>query len=64
MFVEAAFVAVARKLAVLFWHLLVAGKDYAFARPSLTAHKLRDLELLWRGPIASPRCHSAPRLRG
>jgi transposase len=40
-----AIVAVARKLAVLFWHLLVAEKDYAFARPSLTAHKLRELEL-------------------
>jgi transposase len=40
-----AIVAVARKLAVLFWHLLTAEKDYAFARPSLTAHKLRELEL-------------------
>jgi transposase len=40
-----AIVAVARKLAVLFWHLLIAEKDYAFARPSLTAHKLRELEL-------------------
>ncbi len=40
-----AIVAVARKLAVLFWHLLTAQKDYAFARPSLTAHKLRELEL-------------------
>lgn len=40
-----AIVAVARKLAVLFWHPLIAEKDYAFARPSLTAHKLRELEL-------------------
>jgi transposase len=40
-----AIVAVARKLAVLFWHLLIAEKDYAFARPSLTAHKYRELEL-------------------
>lgn len=40
-----AIVAVARKLVVLFWHLLIDEKDYAFARPSLTAHKLRELEL-------------------
>jgi transposase len=40
-----AIVAVARKLAVLFWHLLISEKDYAYARPSLTAHKLRELEL-------------------
>jgi transposase len=40
-----AIVAVARKLSVLFWHLLIAEKDDAFARPSLTAHKLRELEL-------------------
>jgi hypothetical protein len=30
---------------VLFWHLPIAEKDYAFARPSLTAHKMRELEL-------------------
>ena len=30
-------VAVARKLAVLAWHLLTRGEDYAFARPSLVA---------------------------
>jgi transposase len=40
-----AIVAVARKLAVLFWHLLKRDEDYAFARPSLTRHKLRELEL-------------------
>jgi transposase len=40
-----AIVAVARKLAALFWHLLIAERAYAFARPSLTAHKLRELEL-------------------
>jgi transposase len=38
-------VAVARKLAVLFWHMLTKGEDYAFARPSLTTEKLRRLEL-------------------
>jgi transposase len=40
-----AIVAVARKLTVLFWHLLIQERDYAFARPSLTQHKLRELEL-------------------
>jgi transposase len=40
-----AIVAVARKLTVLFWHLLKRDQDYAFARPSLTSHKLRELEL-------------------
>lgn len=52
-------VAVARKLAVLCWHLLSAGDDYAFARPSLLREKLRRLELLagaehrsgHRGPV-------------
>ena len=38
-------VAVARKLVVLCWHLLRRGEDYAYARPSLTAQKLRRLEL-------------------
>jgi transposase len=39
-------VAVARKLVVLFWHLLTTEKDYAFGRPSLTKRKLRRLQLL------------------
>ena len=34
-------VAVARKLAVLAWHLLTRGEDYAFQRPSLVRRKLR-----------------------
>jgi transposase len=38
-------VAVARKLVVLFWHLLTKQQDYAFGRPSLTRKKLRQLEL-------------------
>jgi transposase len=42
---QIAIVAVARKLAVLFWHMLTRQQDYAFARPSLTRHKLRELEL-------------------
>src|SRR5213596_3162670 len=38
-------VAVARKLAVIAWHMLSRGQDYAFARPSLTREKIRKLEL-------------------
>jgi hypothetical protein len=39
-------VAVARKLAVIAWHMLSRGEDYAFVRPSLTREKLRRLELM------------------
>ncbi len=39
-------VAVARKLAVIAWHMLSRHEDYAFARPSLTRGKLRRLELM------------------
>jgi transposase len=42
---QIAVVATARKLAVLCWHMITGGEDYAFARPSLTAKKLRALEL-------------------
>jgi transposase len=38
-------VAVARKIAVIVWHLLTRGEDYAWVRPALHARKLRDLEL-------------------
>jgi transposase len=38
-------VAVARKLAVLIWHLLTKGEDYSWVRPALHAKKVRDLEL-------------------
>lgn len=38
-------VATARKLAVVIWHLLTKGESYVWARPSLYAKKLRDLEL-------------------
>ena len=34
----------ARKLAVLCWHLLTRGEDYAFQRPSLARRKVRALE--------------------
>ena len=42
---QIAVVAAARKLAVLCWHLVTRGEDYAFQRPSLTEKKLRALEL-------------------
>lgn len=56
---QIATVATARKLTVLCWHLITNGEDYAFARPSLTAHKRRKLELAAgavsrRGPTAGP----------
>jgi transposase len=42
--------ATARKLTVLFWHLLTHEQDYAFARPAMTRHKIRRLELLAGAP--------------
>ena len=42
---NAAVVAVARKLAVLFYCMLTREQDYAHQQPSLTAHKLRRLEV-------------------
>lgn len=38
-------VAVARKLAVLIWHLLTKGEDYAWASPAVMARKRRSMEL-------------------
>jgi hypothetical protein len=42
---QIAVVATARKLTVLCWHLIISGEDYAYAQPSLVAHKRRKLEL-------------------
>ncbi len=42
---NAAIVAVARKLAVLFYCMLTREEDYAHQQPSLTAQKLRQLEV-------------------
>lgn len=53
---QVAAVAVARKLCVLCWCLLTRGEDYAFARPSLVARKLRRLELR----AGAPRRRSGP----
>jgi hypothetical protein len=43
---QVAATATARKLVVLFWHLLTRQEDYAFARPAMTRNKIRQLELL------------------
>lgn len=40
-----AIVATARKLAVLIWHILAKGEEYAFARPAFQAMKLRKVAL-------------------
>lgn len=61
-------VAVARKLAVLCWHLLTKEQDYAFARPSLVKSKLRRLELAAgapskRGQRGSTGTHVSPETR-
>lgn len=42
---QIAAVALARKLAVLTWHLLTRGQDYLWARPALVAAKYRRLDL-------------------
>lgn len=47
---QIAIVASARKLANLFWCLLTREQDYAYGRPSLTAVKLRRLELTAGAP--------------
>jgi transposase len=47
---QVAAVATARKMASLFWCLLVRQQDYAFTQPSLTAKKIRALELITGAP--------------
>jgi transposase len=42
---QIAIVATARKMAVLFWHLLTSQRDYAYSLPTATAKKLRMIEL-------------------
>lgn len=54
-------VAVARKLAVLSWHLLTKEEDYAFGRPSLTAQKVRRVEVR-AGAKRLARNHTGPRV--
>jgi transposase len=52
---QVAAVATARKLTVRCWHLIIKGEDYAFALPSLIAHKQRKLELRAGAPPARGR---------
>jgi transposase len=47
--------ATARKLVVLFWHLLTREQDYAFQRPAMTRNKIRHLELLAGAPSQKGR---------
>ena len=42
---QIAIVAVARKMCVLFWHLLTTSQDYAYSLPTATAKKIRTIEL-------------------
>jgi transposase len=50
-----AIVAAARKLAVLFWCMLTRDQDYAHQQPSLTAQKLRRLEITAGAPVRKGR---------
>jgi len=52
-------VATARKLAVMIWHVLSSGREYAYARPSFTAMKLRKVELTAGAPRAYGKAGSA-----
>ena len=58
---QVAAVAVARKIAVLAWHLLTRGEDYAFAKPSLVRKKIRDAELAAGAPRL-PKRHRGQRV--
>ena len=53
---QVAIVAVARKLACLFWCLLTREEDYAYAQPSLTRKKLRRLEITAGAPKGKGSC--------
>jgi hypothetical protein len=53
---QIAITATARKLAVLFWHLLTREQDDAFAMPSTVQRKRRTLELL----AGAPAHHGRP----
>jgi hypothetical protein len=57
---QIAIVAVARKLAILTWHLLTKQQDYAYQRPQLVARKLRRLELQSGAPPRRGRAATRP----
>ena len=52
---QVAATATARKLVVLFWHMLTSEEDYAFARPAMTRNKVRGLELTAGAPSQKGR---------
>jgi len=52
---QVAATATARKLACLFWCMLTREEDYAYARPSMTRHKIRQLELACGAPSQKGR---------
>jgi len=52
---QVAATATARKLVVLFWHMLTSEEDYAFARPAMTRSKVRRLELAAGAPSQKGR---------
>jgi hypothetical protein len=52
---QVAATATARKLVVLFWHMLTRGEDYAFARPAMTRNRIRQLELAAGAPSQKGR---------
>lgn len=56
---QVAVTALARKLAVLCWHLLTREEDYAYARPTLVRTKLRRLHL-----AAGAKPPAAPNAKG
>lgn len=58
---QVAAVAVARKIAVLAWHLLMSEREYAYGRPSLTRRKLRRAARTAGAPRLSTR-HGGPRI--
>lgn len=49
-----AIVAVARKMASLFWHLLIREQDYAYTLPTAMAKKIRTIELKAGYPRRAP----------
>ncbi len=57
---QIATVAVARKIAVLCWHLLTRGEDYAHHRPTLHRRKLRKLELRAGAPSQQGKHNANP----
>lgn len=57
---QIATVAVARKIAVLCWHLLTRAEDYAHQRPTLHRRKLRKLELRAGAPSEHGKHNANP----